>query len=382
MSKHACAEMRDLLPRYAANQLNDNERTLVEQHLASCPNDCRTELREWQALSDALAEAEATIPFDTTAVQGLAAIHALLRQLPNAATPARPTIPTSKAQANGHSATGAQEITQWPPLVNVDDADTITPRLSIPTGPHSHERTRPLLAVASVAALLLLMVGLFYWFAPHLHPNGSVTGPTATAAAQPTVTATPTASPQPTAVPTRAPHLVTLFYDPLTTNKNGWPTQNGCSFGSDGYHVSDSNPNYMTYCIAPIGAQSDTVNISVQLKYTNADRDPTVIGFRIQNYQARATGYNFYMDPMGDCGAHDSSRGIFLFRTTCPSIRSGIGTVNTLAINQKGAHMDFYINDVLVGSANDSTLGSGEIALETEAYVNVVFSDFTLTKWE
>ncbi len=44
--------------------------------------------------------------------------------------------------------------------------------------------------------------------------------------------------------------------------------------------------------------------------------------------------------------------------------------------------MDFYINDVLVGSANDSTLGSGEIALETEAYVNVVFSDFTLTKWE
>jgi hypothetical protein len=205
------------------------------------------------------------------------------------------------------------------------------------------------------------------------HPTATAM-PTATATATPAPTATATALPTATATP--APHLVTLFSDPLTSNTNGWPNQNGCSFESDGYHVTGG-----AWCAAPVAAQSDTVNISVQMTFTANSYSFAGIGFRIQNSQPDQS-YIFLINPFGYCSAADRAGNTF-FNTTCSSVHQGQGAVNTLTINQNGAHMDFYVNGTLVGSANDGTFSSGGIALTTQGHrSDVIFSNFTLTQWQ
>jgi hypothetical protein len=205
--------------------------------------------------------------------------------------------------------------------------------------------------------------------------SASATGVPTKGSGLPTATAVPRSpTGQPTAAPTAAPHLVTVFSDPLTSNTNGWPVQNGCSFAGGGYSVSAG-----ARCRAPITAQPDTVNISVQMTSMSSTSQGAGIGFRIPS--AGDDQYSFLISPQGTCTAADDVTDSTLFKNaSCSAIALGQTAVNTLTINQSGAHMDFYVNGTLVGRVNDGTLSTGGIALEVSGHGSaVVFTNFILT---
>jgi hypothetical protein len=205
--------------------------------------------------------------------------------------------------------------------------------------------------------------------------SASATGVSTKGSGLPTATTVP-GSPtgQPTVTPTAAPKLVTVFSDPLTSNTNGWPVQNGCSFAGGGYTVAAG-----ARCLAPITAQPDTVNISVQMTGLPSSSQSAGIGFRIPN--GGDDDYNFLISSQGTCTATDDVTNATLFNnTSCSAIALGPTAVNALTINQNGAHMDFYVNGTPVGSANDGTLSTGGIALEVRGHsASVVFNNFMLT---
>jgi hypothetical protein len=200
----------------------------------------------------------------------------------------------------------------------------------------------------------------------------NTTGLPASTPAAPIPTTPPTSVATPTSVST--PQLVTIFSDPLTSNTKGWPVQNGCAFGSSGYSVSGG-----AQCVAPVTAQ-DTVNISVQMTNTSLNFAGAGIGFRIPTGQSQQQ-YTFDIYSEGFCMATDVVTNTTLFNNlACSAVVQGDNAVNTLAINQSGAHMDFYVNGTLVGSANDATLSGGGVALEVHKHgPTVVFTNFILT---
>jgi hypothetical protein len=62
--------------RYAANQLNENERTEFERHLAECA-DCQTDLFLWQSVADEIHASDSAVPAPAhLADSALEAIHA------------------------------------------------------------------------------------------------------------------------------------------------------------------------------------------------------------------------------------------------------------------------------------------------------------------
>jgi hypothetical protein len=74
-------DLRDLLPRYAANALGADERRRVQQHLAGCAA-CRAALGEWDAITAALRGDAATLPADVPPAQAWTALHARLALVP------------------------------------------------------------------------------------------------------------------------------------------------------------------------------------------------------------------------------------------------------------------------------------------------------------
>jgi hypothetical protein len=203
--------------------------------------------------------------------------------------------------------------------------------------------------------------------------SSTATGASGTPTASPTRQQSATSTPVPAPTASLTPQLVTLFFDPLTSNAHGWPTGEGCSFVSTGYEVSDG-----AECIAPVSA-ADSVNISVQMRFSTSGFEVGGIGFRIASVHPPKQ-YTFYVSSNGYCIAQDTSTHTIFFNTVSSAVKKGSGATNTLMVDQNGAHMTFYVNSIAVGSATDATLGAGMVALEGYSDDNgVIFTDFTLT---
>jgi hypothetical protein len=267
--------------------------------------------------------------------------------------------------------------------------------------PPSRERPRQLVGMVVAAALILVVISAGtlvlvnslrqHGSASHARTpntaqesNATATGVSSASATSVSTndagppTATPVSQPpgrQPTAVPTAAPHLVTIFSDPLTSNVNGWQVQTGCSFAGGGYTLTAG-----AVCMAPVTA-SDTTNISVQVTGTTPTFQGAGIEFRISSGAGDDPKYSFYIYSGGICRATDDMNDkTLLNNTSCTAVAEGQNAVNTMAINQSGAHMDFYVNGTLVGSADDGTLTGGGIALYVRhSGATVVFTNFILT---
>jgi VCBS repeat-containing protein len=66
--------------------------------------------------------------------------------------------------------------------------------------------------------------------------------------------------------------------------------------------------------------------------------------------------------------------------TATSQVQQNKGTHNLLTVYIKGAHMNFFINGMLVGQAdNDTFSSSGTIGLTASAGQNVVFANFSVT---
>lgn len=226
---------------------------------------------------------------------------------------------------------------------------------------------------------------------PSGRPNTAITGASATETSVPTDTPLPTATPRPTstprptATPTPRPHLVTVFQDSLTSNRNSWYNDGAnCFFQSDGYHIRNGYE-----CYAPIASQS-SVNISVQVKQIAGATVDYGVGFRSNGAQnASFSEYCMYITETGQWSVLKVSNmqlSTLIPKTTTSAIHQGLNRVNTLEIDASGSRFTFFINGVRVGSATDGSFSSGKIGLEvdpnsTGTGLEVVYTNFKVTKW-
>jgi hypothetical protein len=197
----------------------------------------------------------------------------------------------------------------------------------------------------------------------------------------PTNTPTPTATPRPTATPTPKPYLVTVFQDPLTSNRNGWYDGGGCFFQSDGYHVKNGYE-----CFAPIASQSN-VNVSVQVKQISGQDVDYGIGFRANG---QVSEYYMFIAESGDWSVIKFGPGgqasVLIPKTSTGAIHQGLNRLNTLQVNMSGSTFIFFINGVRVGSATNGAYTSGKIGLQVDpnsigSGLEVVYTNFKVTKW-
>ena len=66
--------------------------------------------------------------------------------------------------------------------------------------------------------------------------------------------------------------------------------------------------------------------------------------------------------------------------TETAQVHQNKGAHNLLTVYFKGAHMNFFVNGILVGQADDDTFSSsGTIGLTASAGQNVVFANFSVT---
>jgi hypothetical protein len=65
--------------------------------------------------------------------------------------------------------------------------------------------------------------------------------------------------------------------------------------------------------------------------------------------------------------------------TIDPAIHTGLGSTNTLEVRFRGAHFDFFVNDVKVGEVTDSHYAAGRYGFVADAGAEAIFSNLTLT---
>lgn len=227
-----------------------------------------------------------------------------------------------------------------------------------PFSPQPAKKSRAGLIIGIIVLLVVLIGGGVAALSAFSGKNSGGNSPTGTVG--PSATATPQ----------------TLFHDALTSNTNGWADAAGeCFFSADGYHVTNG---YI--CYAPAGEYGDA-SFTVQTKQLSGPVSHTHgIVFR---RQSRGNYYGFEVDAEGEWvfykAVNDTYTTLHDFSTN-PAIQSGLNTVNTLKVVAKGSHFDFYVNDTLVGSADDSTFTStGKWGLSADESIDVLYSNLTIS---
>ncbi|MFI5273968.1 MAG: hypothetical protein ACHQ4H_13120 [Ktedonobacterales bacterium] len=223
-------------------------------------------------------------------------------------------------------------------------------------------RMSPLLIVLSVicAVLVVTVMGVG---ALLLAQRGSGGAPVALPAASATATATLAAN--------------VLYQNALTTSAAGWPNDQNCFFRADGYHISGFH-----VCFAPIG---DTINVTVSVQMTQTSGSlytPHGIVFR---HNSNPDRYEFDIDANGDwvffkCLAAQNKCSEVVDWRSNSAILKGLNAINTLQVQAQGTHFSFSVNGELVGTADDTALSSGAVALVGNDNSEVIFTNITITQ--
>lgn len=263
---------------------------------------------------------------------------------------------------------------------------------SPPPARAGHRRARLLIGLALALVVIAAGTGGAYL----VSRNSLSSGPAAhTALTSATTTVAPNATPPPTSLPSPAatsatklpaskatptPRLVTLFADPLTSNKNGWPIdQPFCSVTPNGYYVADG-----AECDAPFSSPSN-VNITVTVAQVYGSGATYYgIGFRIVHAQSQQ--YFFEITTGGIWRVRGPS-GDLLPPQSSPALFTGQDAPNTLEVDCSGSQFTFSINGIRVGSVTNAAVASGNIGLEVEHDTQAVsseaaFTNFKVTQWQ
>lgn len=184
--------------------------------------------------------------------------------------------------------------------------------------------------------------------------------------------ATNAASPTSALSATPTPIEKVIFTDPLTSPANPWPVDTGhCQFKNGSYQVI---ADYI--CFAPIGVQSN-VAISVQVKqFTSTTNAFFGLTFR---YTSRGNYYNFLINSnsLWSFSKYVNNQGTAIVSEKAdPAIKVGLNTTNTLLVRMLGSHIDFFVNGVKIGAADDATYSAGLIGLQGAENAAVAFNNF------
>jgi len=162
-----------------------------------------------------------------------------------------------------------------------------------------------------------------------------------------------------------------LYQNGLTSVAGGWPNDAECHFKDDGYHINSASNCYYS------GADYRDVTISVTTRLLKGDPTGTYgIAFR------RPSQNNFYQFLITGNGNWLVVKNDITLQKATPStaIKTGIGALNKLSVHLQGSHFTFFANGAELGSLSDDTYPSGKVGLAGDAYIEIVFTDFTVTR--
>jgi hypothetical protein len=220
-----------------------------------------------------------------------------------------------------------------------------------------------LVALAALLVVLAATHGLFQFPA-----IGTVSRPpTATAAVAPTASATPATG--------------AIYLNALAVPTSGWTIDTRCKFLSDGYHDDDTTggQNTASACYGPVQVQDAVIVVDAMLISGPLDFGYGVV-FRSDT---RHSEYGFLISPDGHWTAYklvNNQLTHIIDWTVTAHVHQNKGDHNLLTVYVKGAHMNFFVNGMLVGQADDDTFrSSGAIGLTASAGQNVVFANFSVT---
>ena len=219
-----------------------------------------------------------------------------------------------------------------------------------------------LVALAALLVVLAATRGLFQF-----PPIGTVSRtPTATA------TATATASPTPV--------TGAIYLQSLAQPVSGWTMDTHCKFLSDGYHddYTAGAQNTANPCYSPVQVKDAIIVVDAKLLSGPLDFGYGVV-FRSDTDRSE---YGFLISPDGHWTAYKLVKNQLTHKidwTETAEVDRNKGAHNLLTVYFKGAHMNFFVNGILVGQADDDTFSSGTIGLIASAGQNVVFANFSVT---
>ncbi len=185
---------------------------------------------------------------------------------------------------------------------------------------------------------------------------------------------TPTATATTAPTPTPTPGETVFFQDPLTSNTNGWASDEHCFFQKNAYHIKDG---YL--CYAPIGQVSNGT-ITVDAKQVSGT--PYWFYGIVLRRESKGNYYVFDIDSNGKWlfgkTVNDDYSDILPYQPSS-AIKTGINVVNTLTVRASGSHFEFYVNGTKVGQADDTTFSSGSCGVHGDPNIEVAFNNFKVT---
>jgi hypothetical protein len=192
-----------------------------------------------------------------------------------------------------------------------------------------------------------------------------------------------TVSRLPTATATASPTPITgaIYLNSLALPASGWTMDSQCKFLNDGYHDDDTAgaQNTARSCYGPVQVKDAVIVLDAQLISGPLDFGYGVV-FRSD---ANRSEYGFLISPDGHWTAYklvNNQLTHMVDWTATAQVDQKKGAHNLLTVYVKDAHMNFFINGILVGQADDDTFSSsGAIGLTAAAGQNVVFANFSVT---
>jgi hypothetical protein len=196
-----------------------------------------------------------------------------------------------------------------------------------------------------------------------------------------TVSRTVSRTPTPTATASPTPIIGAIYLNSLAQPASGWTTDTRCQFLSDGYHddYTAGAQNTANACYGPVQVKDAVIVVDAQLISGPLDFGYGVV-FRSDTHRSE---YGFLISSDGHWTAYqlvNNQLTHIIDWTATAQVQQNKGVHNLLTVYIKGAHMNFFINGMLVGQAdNDTFSSSGTIGLTASAGQNVVFANFSVT---
>ncbi len=233
-----------------------------------------------------------------------------------------------------------------------------------PGGQPPQRRSRTGLIVGIVIAVIVVLVACSVGGLVLVNQAGNLTSTVGTATA--TATTAPTATPAETV----------LFQSALTTSSSKMVQNENCFFSSDGYHIKD---NFI--CPINIDNLSD-VHVKVTAKQIKGSlSNPYGVAFR-----ESSSGW-YELDISGDggwgvfnCPPNTGTCSELVQPSGTNAVQKNLNQENLLEVTAQGTHFEFSVNGSKLGTADDSSLTSGKIALSCGPGMECVYTNLTISK--
>jgi hypothetical protein len=198
-----------------------------------------------------------------------------------------------------------------------------------------------------------------------------------------TVSRTPTATvpATATAIVTATPVTGAIYLYSLAQPVSGWTMNKQCKFLSDGYHndYTAGAQNTANPCYGPVQVKDAVIVVDAKLISGPLDFGYGVV-FRSDTNHSE---YGFLVSSDGHWTAYklvNNQLTHMVEWTATEEVHQNKGVHNLITVYFKGGHMNFFVNGILVGQADDDTFSSsGTVGLTASAGQDVIFANFSVT---